>query len=75
MKYLALILLLPTLAWAEPSTTEQCRQLLDAYGQIEVKASQAQLVSGVQQGIAKVCRGLIESEKPKPTPEPEEEKK
>jgi hypothetical protein len=45
------------------STVEQCQNLLNAYGEIQVSAKQAKLTADIQQGIVQVCQKLIEAEK------------
>lgn len=86
MKHLGLILAfflahsVAVAANAEPTTTEQCQNIMQAYGEIQVSAKQAKLTSDIAQAFGQICQKLIEAEKlptasPKaePTPEPKKE--
>ena len=89
-KCILLTLLVPTLALAEPvspdyaplqqqkpDSQKDCEQILQAFGAVQVAASQADLVSQVQKGVVVICKRAIEAEKKAaaaPTPTPEEVK-
>jgi hypothetical protein len=74
MKYLLALLLLASPALAQdrqPTTTEQCQAILNAFGSIQISAAQSKVAADVQAGIVQVCQKLIKAEEPKPEPTPE----